>query len=235
MGLIPAHAGKTTSSVPASVRRRAHPRSRGENRTQSTGSPHPAGSSPLTRGKPLPRPRTHPRRRLIPAHAGKTCECDAAGGAGGAHPRSRGENQHDGPVTVEAHGSSPLTRGKPDALTPDQKGAGLIPAHAGKTRGGSGRAGTGPAHPRSRGENLQRCAWPSPQSGSSPLTRGKPWAWGRRAHVVRLIPAHAGKTVEARDARSGHGAHPRSRGENGWSPWGASSAPGSSPLTRGKR
>ena len=71
-GLIPAHAGKTHSGSPAPGRRRAHPRSRGENAAMSVSGILPYGSSPLTRGKPH-EPHNPPlRRRLIPAHAGKT-------------------------------------------------------------------------------------------------------------------------------------------------------------------
>ena len=50
-GLIPAHAGKTCSQRCGCGRRRAHPRSRGENRAEKA---HPAfqkGSSLLTQGK----------------------------------------------------------------------------------------------------------------------------------------------------------------------------------------
>ena len=71
-GLIPAHAGKTTRSMPASTCPRAHPRSRGENPRTSTRNWVRCGSSPLTRGKRVRRP----WRRWMPA----------------AHPRSRGEN-----------------------------------------------------------------------------------------------------------------------------------------------
>ena len=49
-----------------------------------------------------------------------------------------------------------------------------------------------------------------------------------------LIPAHAGKTMTAIDARACSGAHPRSRGENSNEPPSFSRSPGSSPLTRGK-
>ena len=75
----------------------------------------------------------------------------------------------------------------------------------------------------------------SPNSGSSPLTRGK---HGRELGVGRgggLIPAHAGKTVR----RGGHlargRAHPRSRGENVSISMRTRPAGGSSPLTRGKQ
>ena len=52
--------------------------------------------------------------------------------------------------------------------------AGLIPAHAGKTRGTVFSPTGNGAHPRSRGENdLIRVAGYL-SVGSSPLTRGKP-------------------------------------------------------------
>ena len=71
-GLIPAHAGKTMRTRPAGLGRRAHPRSRGENRLDVLRHDQFAGSSPLTRGKRAPRTGGSCRGRLIPAHAGKT-------------------------------------------------------------------------------------------------------------------------------------------------------------------
>ena len=53
--------------------------------------------------------------------------------------------------------------------------------------------------------------------------------------VVRLIPAHAGKTRHAPSPSEPTTAHPRSRGENCQSIASVISALGSSPLTRGKR
>ena len=50
--LIPAHAGKTRSTLCAHKSRRAHPRSRGENACVSVSYFCSCGSSPLTRGKP---------------------------------------------------------------------------------------------------------------------------------------------------------------------------------------
>ena len=49
--LIPAHAGKTGGGVRCVHRRRAHPRSRGENRSIMSRAESSHGSSPLTRGK----------------------------------------------------------------------------------------------------------------------------------------------------------------------------------------
>ena len=73
-------------------------------------------------------------------------------------------------------------------------GAGLIPAHAGKTLPDSTRSTKGGAHPRSRGENGVIPANTVPDCGSSPLTRGKHQADRVGIHGRGLIPAHAGKT-----------------------------------------
>ena len=91
-GLIPAHAGKTTSSFASPTTRRAHPRSRGENAQRPRAPVLDRGSSPLTRGK-REAGAWFPRRvGLIPAHAGKTTVDRGAQLGAEAHPRSRGEN-----------------------------------------------------------------------------------------------------------------------------------------------
>ena len=131
-----------------------------------------------------------------------------------AHPRSRGENQHDGPVTVEARGSSPLTRGKRCLVWSARFFDGLIPAHAGKT---GPTVGAGP-----------------PRGGSSPLTRGKPRVGEDSRDLARLIPAHAGKTQGPSPHTRCDQAHPRSRGENTGKFMKITTDQGSSPLTRGK-
>ena len=111
-GLIPAHAGKTRATSRDSLTLGAHPRSRGENFTNTPATRNPGGSSPLTRGKRPPGRPHLPKQRLIPAHAGKTYEGDHAGGLREAHPRSRGENPRTRSRTARCGGSSPLTRGK---------------------------------------------------------------------------------------------------------------------------
>ena len=72
LGLIPAHAGKTTIRRRSQSHYPAHPRSRGENRLASFLMPGHAGSSPLTRGKRPWKNMVTRSMRLIPAHAGKT-------------------------------------------------------------------------------------------------------------------------------------------------------------------
>ena len=172
------------------------------------------GSSPLTRGKPHRKPRNTLR--------------------GGAHPRSRGENDDSDDGFSSHCGSSPLTRGKHGLRRPLVRLERLIPAHAGKTLTPAGIFVIQGAHPRSRGENLISAFRSAGPCGSSPLTRGKPEGERDRVFGVRLIPAHAGKTRRPCSAPAAGAAHPRSRGENtGWLRLTAI-LKGSSPLTRGK-
>ena len=112
------------------------------------------------------------------------------------------------------NGSSPLTRGKPTTVRISCKKVGLIPAHAGKTALVIGVLKARGAHPRSRGENLGEQTYNAIKAGSSPLTRGKRDQRGPRVRLLRLIPAHAGKTVQGSEPFPPSAAHPRSRGEN---------------------
>ena len=156
--LIPAHAGKTSSSRTWSGRWTAHPRSRGENIRPIGFASIAAGSSPLTRGKRSNgRSRRH-RGRLIPAHAGKTVAIEGGSLTYKAHPRSRGENAGVGELAERGAGSSPLTRGKRFAGAGTATDAGLIPAHAGKTLCRGWHCHGRGAHPRSRGENESSAA-----------------------------------------------------------------------------
>ena len=192
------------------------------------------GSFPLTRGKqlvtayntrtggliPAHAGKTYARmdaRRpigLIPAHAGKTADGTRQSVIGGAHPRSRGENNRAVGTARTSSGSSPLTRGKRRGTIRRGLCAGLIPAHAGKTVPDWEHKALPGAHPRSRGENHRRSAPNGIKSGSSPLTRGKRAKVCPRHYRLRLIPAHAGKTFSEPLRRSRAWAHPRSRGEN---------------------
>ena len=131
-------------------------------------------------------------------------------------------------------GSSPLTRGKRISLFNDLSQIRLIPAHAGKTGLKPPKTSRDTAHPRSRGENYVVFTPGVGQSGSSPLTRGKPTLTLRSVMSVRLIPAHAGKTPGLPRRPHPRQAHPRSRGENVGAPLHEAGQTGSSPLTRGK-
>ena len=152
------------------------------------------GSSPLTRGKLLAIEPLEVSRRLIPAHAGKTDVPGVGESGDSAHPRSRGENLIGAPVVLRAGGSSPLTRGKHPSFFLVWLRGRLIPAHAGKTPSSWTVTRCSGAHPRSRGENTKKADRSKIHRGSSPLTRGKRNGLIVVAVVLRLIPAHAGKT-----------------------------------------
>ena len=212
--LIPAHAGKTLSLQAYYPLPGAHPRSRGENTSQSKGATPEPGSSPLTRGKQA---RTHPPRGtkgLIPAHAGKTLAGNLQRDLHRAHPRSRGENTGYSRCFIARAGSSPLTRGKHGRGAAAHGRGGLIPAHAGKTTAAGADPPRRRAHPRSRGENTRTSNPSRVHAGSSPLTRGKLPQCSMSCSFSGLIPAHAGKTLACAWLACWCGAHPRSRGEN---------------------
>ena len=153
VGLIPAHAGKTSTPESATSQHRAHPRSRGENSNSGCNTVLQKGSSPLTRGKYECDVCYLARSGLIPAHAGKITRKAQRRRSARAHPRSRGEN-------AVRHRDRNRARW-------------LIPAHAGKIRLHYASRPVYRAHPRSRGENTARTGRRRAVRGSSPLTRGK--------------------------------------------------------------
>ena len=235
VGLIPAHAGKTSCRSPGWPESAAHPRSRGENVFKVFEEGLHTGSSPLTRGKHTIRMSRRLHAGLIPAHAGKTSFILGVLISDWAHPRSRGENHRCVHLRTVASGSSPLTRGKPRANASMSARVGLIPAHAGKTGRRRGRSQQLSAHPRSRGENSTPAFSRACIAGSSPLTRGKPGHASHDHGFSGLIPAHAGKTLVSEATPEDSGAHPRSRGENTSRAILNPALAGSSPLTRGKQ
>ena len=131
--IIPAHAGKTVRSGTRPPRPGDHPRSRGENHFEYARPETVKGSSPLTRGKRGVVSESARRAGIIPAHAGKTPRPEPGPSTRRDHPRSRGENAVHGGEVAKGVGSSPLTRGKLPVLRRQLPGAGIIPAHAGKT------------------------------------------------------------------------------------------------------
>ena len=233
-GLIPAHAGSTTTTGRRRASERAHPRSRGEHNHYTAPEGRKEGSSPLTRGA---HPVTIPAggSGLIPAHAGSTEQGNCVGVRHRAHPRSRGEHSDRLTVRGTLSGSSPLTRGALGMAVPVFVWRGLIPAHAGSTFLPALLGPAGWAHPRSRGEHWLRPLFKVWEEGSSPLTRGALVVNDLRGTVIGLIPAHAGSTDDVYSRASPDRAHPRSRGEHSFNGEGGTYVRGSSPLTRGAR
>ena len=134
-------------------------------------------------------------------------------------------------------GSSPLARGLPGTITPEQYEERIIPARAGFTncRGGAGDRPRD--HPRSRGVYRSERSRSGSRGGSSPLARGLRAASHRLTTRTRIIPARAGFTHHRHRHRHRHrgrgGDHPRSRGVYRKYIVSVPGMVGSSPLARG--
>ena len=179
---IPARAGNTWAFATSLSPRVVHPRSRGEHDPVSRGLSSLAGSSPLARGTPRPARPRHRGRRFIPARAGNTRLIVERVAMAAVHPRSRGEHPASATTSLAGAGSSPLARGTRRGRPRRHPPTRFIPARAGNTWPGSGRATSSTVHPRSRGEHENRPFAEQYSSGSSPLARGTRPArgWRRR-------------------------------------------------------
>ena len=212
-GIIPARAGFTSRTTPASTPSSDHPRSRGVYRNRAWTSSRRSGSSPLARGLPSPGP--------LPE--GRSMD----------HPRSRGVYNWDPAPVVCENGSSPLARGLHDLKAEEPIWAGIIPARAGFTHDPRHHHCYDSDHPRSRGVYGRGLSPGVIVVGSSPLARGLPSAPDVQGERVRIIPARAGFTSKDANQMRGSGDHPRSRGVYSISHPLSPAGQGSSPLARG--
>ena len=133
LGIIPARAGFTTSSVGFLGGKTDHPRSRGvygEYRPQAGIS---AGSSPLARGLHEGGAQVGLGGWIIPARAGFTVRFLRRSCSLPDHPRSRGVYGGSMAVTRPPTGSSPLARGLPCRTPQHYSTPRIIPARAGFT------------------------------------------------------------------------------------------------------
>ena len=153
LGIIPAHAGSTSSGCAFSHGIGDHPRSRGEHQGPRHKQLTLPGSSPLTRGAPQFHCGDGLPGRIIPAHAGSTGASRQRCRGRGDHPRSRGEHYGLQYRMRPDGGSSPLTRGAPHRHRPFRGNHRIIPAHAGRTPGDTDPWHLTRDHPRSRGED----------------------------------------------------------------------------------
>ena len=132
--LTPARAGNMPAGVFLVLRPSAHPRSRGEHDMGFTPPKSVSGSSPLARGTSSAAYSLRGTTRLIPARAGNIALAPAAGSAGTAHPRSRGEHETGNYFPSSPLGSSPLARGTSPRSPFRSWLPRLIPARAGNMR-----------------------------------------------------------------------------------------------------
>ena len=212
-----------------------HPRIRGEHRPGSLQRRGFGGSSPHTRGALTERRNIGVGRGIIPAYAGSTRRSRAGRPRKSDHPRIRGEHPENVGAPTWRTGSSPHTRGAPDARRRRHPRWGIIPAYAGSTLNPDLMPSQRPDHPRIRGEHRKRRSDGGVLRGSSPHTRGALTVVGFEREVPRIIPAYAGSTSATSSSTPRRLDHPRIRGEHRMlSPGGVFSA-GSSPHTRGAR
>ena len=130
-------------------------------------------------------------------------------------------------------GSSPHTRGAPQARLRRRLRERIIPAYAGSTTGSAAPETSGEDHPRIRGEHRLETDQTPQDAGSSPHTRGARGFEGVGPLAPGIIPAYAGSTPKAAWASSGNPDHPRIRGEHVCQDGGERLLDGSSPHTRG--
>ena len=130
-------------------------------------------------------------------------------------------------------GSSPHTRGAPDALEDAGLDRGIIPAYAGSTRRKPERRSRSRDHPRIRGEHTSFIAAMRRAGGSSPHTRGALTVAAIAPEAAGIIPAYAGSTRWPPSGIPYLRDHPRIRGEHVSRSSGYALAAGSSPHTRG--
>ena len=91
-GIIPAYAGSTRPTSPASAVQPDHPRIRGEHMRVLTSRKDIDGSSPHTRGAPVADVDPESLTRIIPAYAGSTDSLWTPRARTRDHPRIRGEH-----------------------------------------------------------------------------------------------------------------------------------------------
>ena len=232
-GIIPALAGNTAAPSAAKPPSRDHPRSRGEYEHHRFHILCAQGSSPLSRGIHCLFVAHDDSFRIIPALAGNTCNSVGQIYRRTDHPRSRGE------YVIPPVFHHVIVR--------------IIPALAGNTTFFLVLIGSIEDHPRSRGEYQAAINKVRGWEGSSPLSRGIPWARADLLLREGIIPALAGNTVPPpsgsgggriipalagnTSARQGRPRqqqdHPRSRGEYPRHRRRVLWPHGSSPLSRG--
>ena len=199
--ITPAHAGKTKIMRRTDDYPEDHPRACGENGGTMTAQEASEGSPPRMRGKHFARPHKSPRRRITPAHAGKTGDPHRRPLIYEDHPRACGENKNFLRKFVAARGSPPRMRGKLNPFAYPASQIGITPAHAGKTVMNDLIKTILEDHPRACGENRKEIMAKRAQQGSPPRMRGKRGISLVLIALIRITPAHAGKTRKRRRKR----------------------------------
>ena len=171
--------------------------------------------------------------RIIPAHAGNTCETDKRASNAADHPRACGEHAVGRWPALALAGSSPRMRGTQGLAMANRLGIRIIPAHAGNTVNTARPRSWPPDHPRACGEHAHICCLRALDLGSSPRMRGTLQIKVSHLAIWRIIPAHAGNTRIVRDSKLSETDHPRACGEHNLQQVCPGAFRGSSPRMRG--
>ena len=150
------------------------------------------------------------------------------------HPRVCGEEYQRGGLDAAQKGSPPRMRGREGQPGRVERGTGITPAYAGKSRPAVIIAGHFRDHPRVCGEEIGITAVVCGHKGSPPRMRGRV----KQLYVLMMLrgitPAYAGKSTKDRGQAPGHRDHPRVCGEESGQALTRCARPGSPPRMRGR-
>ena len=233
LGIIPACAGNTARSSPATTRRRDHPRMCGEHFPFLFLGGVCVGSSPHVRGTPPTNTILTRLAGIIPACAGNTSPLPQICMKHGDHPRMCGEHLSHFALLAAAAGSSPHVRGTHHLQAHRCKLPGIIPACAGNTPSPRTCRADCRDHPRMCGEHRMMAFCHIWRPGSSPHVRGTHCEQAAVRSSSGIIPACAGNTCRTGRSRPCRWDHPRMCGEHPPVHADAGFEVGSSPHVRG--
>ena len=232
--ITPAHAGKSITAYLNCSLKGDHPRACGEKPHTFDFAFVETGSPPRMRGKAARYAGPLPCQRITPAHAGKRGCSRSARRIRRDHPRACGEKCAISLVTIGKPGSPPRMRGKVQSNRQAIPGAGITPAHAGKSPEQKNHQRQNRDHPRACGEKCKMEEQTLNELGSPPRMRGK----AEKAYCGHfpggITPAHAGKRSQERQDPVERRDHPRACGEKSIKHIFASCPVGSPPRMRGK-
>ena len=132
--------------------------------------------------------------RITPAYAGKRLRSTDFSDVDKDHPRLCGEKIFLCFVIMALIGSPPPMRGKDQAFQPLYMQHRITPAYAGKRPQNANARVRYEDHPRLCGEKIREKRQRVDRVGSPPPMRGKDFLLPRRAGLVRITPAYAGKS-----------------------------------------
>ena len=165
----------------------------GEKRQGNMNKEVKVGSPPRMRGKVIGGFGVLVQIGITPACAGKSALCVNGGARSRDHPRMCGEKTAREFITYLIQGSPPRMRGREGQPGRVERGTGITPAYAGKSRPAVIIAGHFRDHPRVCGEERKRKKLTGWQRGSPPRMRGRAVRPVKPAKGPGITPAYAGK------------------------------------------